>query len=36
MTGQSLDSQQIEILGRNVVKGAIIEANLEVAIRAVG
>lgn len=31
MTSQSLDSQQIEILGRNVVKGAIIEANLEVA-----
>lgn len=26
-----LDSQQIEILGRNLVKGAIIEANLEVA-----
>lgn len=31
MPGQPLDSQQIEILGRNVVKGAIIEANLEVA-----
>jgi hypothetical protein len=26
-----LDSQQVEILGRNLVKGAIIEANLEVA-----
>jgi len=26
MTSQPLDSQQIEILGRNVVKGAIVEA----------
>jgi hypothetical protein len=30
-TSADLDSQQVEILGRNIVKGAIIEANLEVA-----